>query len=142
GRRRSCSATSPAGRARRSGGWAPRTTFSWGLPWPAGWSPATVPGVLCDCPSQAEGKVMEGEMTSWAIATLLVSMPSRWLLDACVRHEDEIHAAFSTREGLLAHASGGPLRSPWVCWLVVAMLGGSFVGGVALVASWLRAIVS
>jgi hypothetical protein len=92
--------------------------------------------------NQVKEKVMDEDITSWAIAVLLVSLPFGWLTAAFCRHEDKTEAAFSTREDLLAHLSAGPLHSPWVCWLLVVIFGGFYVVAVRLVAYLLRGIAS
>ncbi|MGL4464117.1 MAG: hypothetical protein ACRC1K_18360 [Planctomycetia bacterium] len=87
---------------------------------------------------------MEFDVTVWALAVLFVSIPIGALFSAFGQSDFESYRSFTTREDLLAHLEGmqGPpaLRSFWVCWILVVVLGGAYVAATALAAYWLRAL--
>jgi hypothetical protein len=82
---------------------------------------------------------MEAEIMTWTVAVLIVSVPYALLFAAFSRHDEQVMEAFSTKEDLLNHVKN-PFTSVGACWLLVVLLGGTYVGSVALVAYLLRGL--
>ena len=85
---------------------------------------------------------MEYEITLWAVAILVVSIPLALAFARFMRYDQGVNESFTTREDLLAHLNTGPIGSFWMAWPLVIVIGGAFVAAVAIVAHWLKVVLA
>ena len=74
------------------------------------------------------------DISFWAVSIILVSLPYAWLLVVLSRYGNDANDPFSEGDD--------PLNSFWVGYLVVVIIGVSYVACVALVAFWLRMVLA